>query len=126
MASLADDSNSGPWWTFSADEVAAFRAWVENGGGVIALTGYSGDPAETAPLNQLIGFSGIAYRADGVWGTCADNQTCNCTHSNTLSEWNRADPVVAPLSTAVTFVGYQNGRAITAPSDSSDGDSVTA
>jgi hypothetical protein len=117
LASLGDDSNNGPWWTFSADEVAAFRAWVENGGGGISLTGYSGDPGEIAPLNQLIGFSGIAYRADGVWGTCADSQTCNCTHSNTLSEWNRADPVVATLSTGVTFVGYQNGRAITAPSD---------
>ena len=45
LASLSDDSNNGPWWTFSADEVAAFRAWVENGGGVITLAGYSGNPA---------------------------------------------------------------------------------
>ncbi|MES1207742.1 MAG: hypothetical protein ABUS79_17540 [Pseudomonadota bacterium] len=117
LASLADDSSSGPWWTFSATEVAAFRTWVENGGGVITLAGYSGDPGEIAPLNQLIGFSGVAYSADGTWGTCSDVQTCNCTHSNTLSEWNRTDPVVANLSTGVTFVGYQNGRPIIAPSD---------
>lgn len=117
LASLAEDSSTGPWWTFSADEVAAFRAWVENGGGVITLTGYAGDPGEVAPLNQLIGFSGITYSQDAVWGTCADIQTCNCTHSNTLSEWNRTDPVVANLSTGVTFVGYQNGRPIIAPSD---------
>jgi hypothetical protein len=117
LASLADDSNTGPWWSFSAAEVAAFRAWVENGGGVISLTGYSGDPGEVGPLNQLIGFSGITYSTDGVWGTCADAQTCNCTHSDTLSEWNRTDPVVANLSTGVTFVGYQNGRPIIAPAD---------
>jgi hypothetical protein len=117
LASLSEDSNNGPWWTFSNDEVAAFRAWVENGGGVITLTGYSGSPGEIDPVNQLIGFSGIAYTQDGVWGACADVQTCNCAHSNTLSEWNRTDPVVANLATGVTFVGYQNGRSISAPSD---------
>jgi len=118
LASLGDDSNVGPWWTFSADEVAAFNAWVQNGGGVIALAGYSGNPAETAPVNQLIGFSGITYSTDGVWGTCAEAQTCVCTNSNTLSEWNRTDPVIAQLSSGITFVGYQNGRPIVAPPDS--------
>jgi hypothetical protein len=118
LASLSEDSNIGPWWTFSADEIDAFSAWVQNGGGVISLTGYSGDPSETAPVNQLIGFSGITYGTDGVWGTCADPQTCNCTHSNTLSEWNRTDPVVAQLATGMTFVGYELGRSITVPSDS--------
>ncbi len=117
LASLSEDSSSGPWWTFSADEVAAFRAWIENGGGVITLSGYAGDPGEVAPVNQLIGFSGITYTQDGVWGDCVDVQTCNCTHSNTLSEWNRTDPVVAKLATGVTYVGFQNGRPIIAPSD---------
>jgi hypothetical protein len=117
LASLAEDSSTGPWWTFSADEVAAFRAWIENGGGVISLSGYAGDPGEVAPLNQLLGFSGVTYSQDAVWGTCADVQTCNCTHSNTLSEWNRTDPVVANLATGVTYVGFQNGRPIVAPSD---------
>jgi hypothetical protein len=118
LASLSEDSNVGPWWTFSADEIAAFSAWVQNGGGVISLIGYSGDPGEVGPVNQLIGFSGITYATDGVWGTCADAQTCNCTHSNTLSEWNSTDPVVAQLATGMTFVGYELGRSIIAPSDS--------
>ena len=118
LASLSEDSNVGPWWTFSADEIAAFGAWVQNGGGVISLIGYSGDPGEIGPVNQLIGFSGITYNGDGVWGTCADQQTCNCTHSNTLSEWNRTDPVVAQLASGMTFVGYEMGRSINAPSDS--------
>jgi uncharacterized membrane protein len=118
LASLAEDSNNGPWWTYSADEVAAFRAWVENGGGVISLSGYSGNSAEIAPVNQLIAFSGIAYRMDTVVGTCAEAKTCNCTNSNTLSEWNRTDPIIAPLAVGMTFVGYRSGRSIVAPSDS--------
>jgi len=118
LASLAEDSNTGPWWSFSADEAAAFGDWVANGGGVISLTGYSGDPAEIVPVNQLLAFSGIAYTTDSVWGTCADQQTCRCTSSNTLSEWNRTDPLVASLATGMTFVGYVGGRAISAPADS--------
>ena len=118
LAGLADDSNNGPWWTFSADEVAAFRAWVENGGGVITLSGYSGNSAEIAPVNQLIKFSGITYTQDTVSGTCADAQTCNCTHCNTLSDWNRTDPVVSQLATGMTMVGIASGRGIVAPSDS--------
>jgi len=116
LASLSDDSNSGPWWTYSADEIAAFQAWIQNGGGVISLTGYSsGD--EMAPSNQLIGFSGITYNSDGVWGSCSDSTICSCTHSNTLSDWVRTDPVIANLSTGITLVGYQNGHSISAPVD---------
>jgi len=118
LAGLADDSNNGPWWTFSADEIAAFRAWVENGGGVITLSGYSGNSAEIVPVNQLIQFSGITYTQDTVSGTCADAQTCNCTHCNTVSEWNHTDPAVAQLATGMTLVGIASGRGIVAPSDS--------
>ena len=116
LASLSDDSNVGPWWIYSDDEVAAFQAWIENGGGVISLTGYSsGD--EMAPSNQLIGFSGITYNNDGVWGSCIDWTICNCTQSNTLSDWVRTDPVISNLSTGVTLVGYENGHSINAPAD---------
>jgi len=116
LASLADDSDLGPWWTFTDDEVAAFRAWIQNGGGVISLTGYSSGN-EIAPLNQLIGFSGISYNSDSVWGSCDDWSICNCTQSLTLSHWITSDPVIANLSKGVTMVGYTNGRSITSPSD---------
>ena len=116
LASLSDDSNMGPWWTYSADEIAVFQAWIQNGGGVIALTGYASGN-EMAPDNQLIGFSGITYNSDGVWGTCTDWAICTCTHSNTLSDWIRTDPVIANLSTGVTLVGYENGHSINAPAD---------
>ena len=118
LAGLADDSNNGPWWTFSADEVAAFSAWVQNGGGVISLSGYTGNGGEIAPVNQLIQFSGITYNQDTVSGTCSDAQTCSCTESNTVSDWNRTDPAIAQLVSGMTLVGFRSGRGIVAPSDS--------
>jgi hypothetical protein len=62
LAGLGDNSNNGPWWTFSASEVAAFQDWIENkGGGVISLSGYSNDTNEAAAKNALLAFSGISY-----------------------------------------------------------------
>jgi len=55
LASLSDDSNLGPFWTFDPSEVAAFQDWVvNNGGGVITLTGYSGNGQEINAPNQLL------------------------------------------------------------------------
>jgi hypothetical protein len=116
LASLSEDSNNGPWWTFTDDEVAAFQAWIQNGGGVIALSGYASGN-EMAPDNQLIGFSGITYNSDGVWGSCSDQSICSCTGSQTLSDWIRTDPVIKNLSTGVTLIGYENGHSINAPAD---------
>jgi hypothetical protein len=116
LQSLSEDSDVGPWWSYGADEAAAFQSWIEGGGGVISLIGYSsGD--EISPVNQLLQFSGVTYNNDGVWGECADSQVCTCTGSNTLSDWVRTDPVIAKVSTGVTFVGFQNGRSINAPTD---------
>ena len=117
LASLSEDSNDGPFWTYTDAEVAAFRAWIDNGGGVFSMIGYSGIGDEARPVNQLIGFTGITYNDEGVWGSCTDWRICGCAHSNTLSQWNTTDPVVANLSTGVTLIGYQNGRSITAPAD---------
>ena len=126
FASLSDDSNEGPWWTFSSDEVAAFQAWVEAGGGVVSMIGYSGNPMEIQPINQLIGFSGILYTTEDIWGPRTDQTIYYCNQSNPLTEWNRTDPVIANISKNVTMIGLTMGRAITCPTDghvavSSDG-----
>jgi hypothetical protein len=123
LASLSEDSDTGPWWTFSADEIAAFRAWVENGGGAISLSGYSSGN-EQAPSAQLLGFSGIGYNQDRV-GSCIDWQICGCTHSSTLTDWVRSDPVIASLSTGVTMVGFEGGHSIIAPADAHVAATVT-
>jgi hypothetical protein len=92
--------------------------WVENkGGGLITLTGYSGNGNEVNAPNQLIAFSGISYNMDGIYATCADWRVCGCALSNTLSDWIRTDPVIANLSNNLTWVGLDNGRSINAPAD---------
>jgi hypothetical protein len=115
FASLSDDSDMGPWWTFSADEIAAFQAWVENGGGAIFLTGYSSGN-EQAPTNALLAFSGIKINQDRI-GSCIDWKICGCAKSSTLTDWVRTDPVIASLSTGVTMVGFEGGHSIVAPPD---------
>jgi len=118
LAALADNSDTGPFWTFTTDEVAAFQDWILNkGGGVIALTGYSGDGSETKPANQLLGFSGVTYNTDGVFAPCSDWRICGCAGSNTLASWVTTDPVILNLSKGVTAIGFQNGRSINAPTD---------
>jgi hypothetical protein len=118
LASLSDDSLTGPFWTFDDSEVAAMQDWVENkGGGLITLTSYTGDGREVNPTNQLIAFSGISYNMDGIYATCMDWRACGCAHSNTLSTWITTDPVIANLSNNVTWVGLDNGRSINAPAD---------
>ncbi len=120
LAGLGDDSNVGPWWTFSTDEVAAFQDWIENkGGGVISLSGYSGDSNEITSKNALLAFSGIAYQAEEPATPCAismcDYQCGN--PSGQITDFNRTDPVIASLSLGVTMIGIDGGRPITAPSN---------
>jgi hypothetical protein len=117
LASLSDDSNLGPFWTFDPSEVAAFQDWVENkGGGVITLTGYSGNGQEINAPNQLIAFSGISYNNDGI-NAPYSWPVSGCAGSNPISDWIKTDPVIASLSNNVTWIGLANGRSINAPAD---------
>jgi hypothetical protein len=124
LAGLGDNSNSGPWWTFSASEVAAFQDWIENkGGGVISLSGYSNDTNEGAAKNDLLAFSGISYGQDCISPACSivdaqNNKMCyRCGNPYQLTEWNRSDPVIENLSFGVTMIGIDGGRPIYAPAD---------
>ena len=120
LAGLGDDSNNGPWWTFSASEVAAFQDWIENkGGGVISLAGYSGDNQEITAKNTLLAFSGIAYDQPNISAPCAIAK-CHYECGNPagqITEFNRTDPVIANLSLGVTMIGMDGGHPIIAPAD---------
>jgi len=121
---LADDSKNGPWWTFTAAELAAFQDWVNNGGGVITLNGMSGSNDEVNPDNVLLAFTGIQYIANSVTPACiltsaAIADVCvTCTGgSQPITLWDTADPVVSQLSSGITMVGMNWGPPISAPSD---------
>ena len=46
LEAMESQQGAGNQWQFTPDEIAAFEAWVRAGGGVIALTGYSDQPAD--------------------------------------------------------------------------------
>jgi hypothetical protein len=124
LASLGDTSSNGPWWTFSASEVATFQDWIENkGGGVISLSGYSADNNEINAKNALLAFSGISYHQENISPACIiedanHNKMCyRCGNPYQIKEWNRSDPVIANLSLGVTMIGIDGGHPITAPAD---------
>src|SRR5690606_10783386 len=48
-------------WDISQEELELLRAWVQAGGGVMALSGYQGDMAQAMATNRLLSFSGINY-----------------------------------------------------------------
>jgi hypothetical protein len=120
LAGLGDNSNSGPWWTFSATEIAAFQDWIENkGGGVISLAGYSGDNQEISAKNDLLAFSGVSYDQPNISPPCAIAK-CHYECGNPagqITSFNRTDPVIANLSLGVTMIGMDGGHPIIAPAD---------
>ncbi|HEX7509594.1 MAG TPA: hypothetical protein VF550_22680 [Polyangia bacterium] len=124
LAGLGDNSNTGPWWTFSTSEVAAFQDWiVTKGGGVISLSGYSNDNNDITAKNALLAFSGISYKQECNSPPCtivdaSNNKMCyRCGNPYQLTEWNRSDPVIANLSFGITMVGVDGGRPISASAD---------
>lgn len=127
LLGLGDDSDKGPFWKFDATEVAAMQDWVENkAGGLITLSGASGQPSEVDPNNQLMAFSGISY-VSGSWITpdnclnvnASGSAMCSqcCGNAGPIADFNRTDPVVANLANSITWVGMHGGRSITAPDD---------
>lgn len=126
LLGLGDDSDQGPFWTYTAEELSAVEDWVERrGGGIIALNGASGQITEVEPSNQLIAFTGIAFEA-GSWITppCLNtdvNDVAQCSHccgeAAPIADFSRSDPVVSDLANSVTWVGMHGGRSISAPSD---------
>jgi hypothetical protein len=119
LAGLGDNTNTGPWWTSSASEVAAFQDWIENkGGGVISLSGYSNDNNEISAKNALLAFSGISYDQSINSPPCAIAMCpYRCGNPYQITEWNRSDPVIEKLSLGVKMIGIDGGRPIRAPSD---------
>jgi hypothetical protein len=119
LQALETAEGAGSQWQFSADELAAFETWVRGGGGVIALTGYGGDPSEAAPTNQLLGFSGLQYAGLSAAGdtaapdSCPDS-CCYCLGNSIPSTgWQASHAISANL----TAVGAFYGRSVTVPAN---------
>jgi len=111
-----EDAEKGPFWQFTPEEVAAFTEWVNNGGGVITMTGYGGDADEVIGVNQLLQFTGMSYNRDDVLGTCTNPPPANCFcwgNSVAMTGWQPG----SELARNITQVGAFHGRSINAPND---------
>lgn len=112
-------------WQLDAAEVQAFQTWINEGGGVIALSGYySEGSAEIVPTNQLLAATGVQLLPDEVPGeACVAAESfavCNNPNSNNgnkcycwgvslpLTEFNTAHPISANMRA----VGSFRGRAV--------------
>jgi hypothetical protein len=94
------------YWTFSADELAALKTWVSQGGGLITLSGYDASAMEIVPVNQVLqAVSDISYGADDVLG--ATGVYC-LGESDPLSGWVQT----TPIGKHVTEVGAFHGRSV--------------
>ncbi len=116
LQALEDDINAGSIWTISQSETDALAKWVQDGGSLITMSGYSANSNEVQPLNQLLGgsnkWSGISYNADDIFGTCPDNM-CYCTDSSIpFDGWQSDYADNDQLTHDLKKVGVFHGRSI--------------
>jgi len=140
MVTNGKQYDDGAPWQFGPDEVDALKNWVNNGGGLIALSGYqcNGEGCQihdVTATNQLLSFTDIQFNADGVidpgktgcpscycWGgpLPLGGKLANSGDTPTYGTWDPASPIAKNLKNT----GYYIGRSIkstTATVDISDG-----
>jgi len=112
------------WGTFTPDEIATFQAWIEGGGGVIALSGYFSDgSAEIVPTNQLLAGTGLSLMPTEVPGqTCDVSSSTLCPNSKASASakcycWANSLPITqftpgTPFAANVAAVGSFRGRQV--------------
>lgn len=102
------------WAAFTADEKAAFEAWIKGGGGVITLNGYSANGNEMINVNDLLGFTGISYVASSDTSNEAVREAllgdCDYCYGSSVPQ---AGWETHPLTENMKKVGAFYGRSIT-------------
>lgn len=117
----ADALHSG-WWSYSESEATALRKWINEGGGIVSVTGFNGNALnnEVASINSIIEpATGISYNTDMILNSCPGGLPCYC--------WWNANPIDGfdpdhEISNMVTQIGGFTGSSINAP----DGADVVA
>jgi hypothetical protein len=108
-------------WAYTAADAAALHDWVNNqGGAVIAMSGYFSDNTiEIQPLNQLLAPFGITYDGDNTYTTndCPSTSTwgplCYCAYGSIpFANWNS---LATDITKNLGKVGIFMGRSITCP-----------
>ena len=84
---------------YSSDEVAALKAWIDGGGGLMTLIGYA-DASELTNVNTLVAPFGMAYGMEAILPKGATTVP--------ITEW-----VAHPTTEGVKIVGVDNGYPVT-------------
>jgi hypothetical protein len=84
---------------FAGAEVQALKGWVDEGGGLLTLTGFGRKSGENTNINRLLEPFGLSYSPRSILYTGGGRLSIPVTH------WNAAHPIAS----GVTQVGVMNG-----------------
>lgn len=87
---------------FTTAEVQALKAWVDAGGGLMTLTGYSVISGESSNVNRLLAPFGLSYASQAILQGADSNPPAPVTH------WDATHPIAS----GVTEVGVKGGHAV--------------
>jgi hypothetical protein len=104
------------YWKFTDQELSNLKDWVNNGGGIITLSGYDWSSGEIGPANQVLGaVTSMQYTATDTFGTTETGNNYYCLgDSNMVTGFAPAPDL---LGENITAVGAFHGRAITPGAD---------
>jgi len=100
-------------WMFTADEKAAVKKWVAEGGGMVTLTGFTSVATEPADTSQLVDFAGMGYTGGAMadWTAPATGnmtpihyKTGTVDMRNCLNLWSAMEDREASQTTAIKFM----------------------
>ncbi|NLN63727.1 MAG: hypothetical protein GX146_12740 [Myxococcales bacterium] len=73
------DGMSGPFWQYSAAEAQALNTWIDQGGGVVAMTGFNGNAtaSEVGAINSILQpATGFSYNNDAYLDQTEPDSYC--------------------------------------------------
>ncbi|KYF69509.1 hypothetical protein [Sorangium cellulosum] len=135
MVTKGAQNDDGAPWQFTADEVSALKDWVNNGGGLIALSGYQCNGQgctihDVTATNQLLSFTDIQFNTDGLLDParigCPD---CNCWGgpvplggplAGSVGTWNQDTPIGKDIQSVGAYVA-RSIKSTNATVDCTDG-----
>jgi hypothetical protein len=102
------------YWQFSSDEVSALEAWVNNGGGIVTMSGYDTRSDEITPVNSLLSFTEMQYGPDDVLGNCQlfDGGADSLCYCNNMAQPLGPPWANTPVGASITQVGAFHGRPV--------------
>ncbi len=111
---VQDVYQNGGGRAYSAAEVQVLSEWVNNGGGLMTLTGYANPPVDNVNVNALLAPFGMSY---------GETQILNRNGAATSVPITQF--ATHPITAGVTAVGFDNGYEVSGPASPAAGSNFT-